>query len=166
MSFNSKISYYDTHYYSNPVLTVSTCSRLLVPCSMQIDSLDIPWILQEVAFRIPVFGRKVSLIFLFIYQLSCQWVWVNLTQLSLWSFPTIPLMTQLSSFNWFRMSLVLKVSNSLSSLIDFTEIRPVLACIDCLNIQIRNYIDISIWSCLNQSTWWLCMRHTRSTTPS
>ena len=31
------------------------------------------------------------------------------------------------------------MSNSLSSLIDFTEIRPVLACIDHLNIQIRNY---------------------------
>ena len=34
-------------------------------------------------------------------------------------------MTQLSSFNWFRTNLVLKVSNSLSSLIDFTEYRCV-----------------------------------------
>ena len=35
-------------------------------------------------------------------------------------------MIQLSSFNWFRTSLALKVSNSLSLLIDFTEIRPIL----------------------------------------
>ena len=105
-----------------------------------IDRLDIPWMLQEVAFRIPVFGGKVSLIFLIIDLRSDLNSW-PINSLIL---PTIPWMTQLSSFNWFRTSLVLKVSNSLSSLIDFTEIRPVLACIDSIDIQIRNYIDISI----------------------
>ena len=75
-------------------------------CSMQhaactFDPVDIPWILQEGAFRIPVFGGKISLIYLIIYQLSCQRVLANLTQLSLWSLLTIPWMTQLSSFNQF-----------------------------------------------------------------
>ena len=38
---------------------------------------------------------------------------------------TTPWMTQLSNFNWFRTSLALQVNNSLSSLIEFTEFRPV-----------------------------------------
>ena len=100
-----------------------------------IDHLDIPWILQEVAFCIPVFGGEVSLIFLIIDLQNDLNSW-PINSLIL---PTGPWMTQLSSFSWFRTSLALKVSNFLSSLIDFTEIRPVLACIDCIDIQIRNY---------------------------
>ena len=52
-------------------------------------------------FHIPVFGRKISLIFLIIYQLTCQWVLANLTQLSLWPLLTGPWMKQLFSFNQF-----------------------------------------------------------------
>ena len=42
-----------------------------------IDSVDIPWILQNLLFQIPVFGRKVSFIFLAIdltvdLKLSCR----------------------------------------------------------------------------------------------
>ena len=53
------------------------CSQQHAACTF--DPVGIPWILQEVAFRILVFSGKVSLIFLSIYQFSCQWVLANLT---------------------------------------------------------------------------------------
>ena len=75
-----------------------------VPCSMQhalSTLLTYPGSCKKELFCIPVFARKISLIFLIIYQLTCQWVLANLTQLSLWSLLTGPWMTELSSFNQF-----------------------------------------------------------------
>ena len=57
-------------------------------------------------------------------------------------------MTQLSSFNWFRMCLALKVSNSLSSLIDFTEIRPVL-----LVSTVSTLLKIRIYLIMPKPVW-------------
>ena len=99
------------------------------------DVFDIPWILQELLFLQTSFGRKVSLIFPIIYQIVDQ-------NVALWSLPTGAWMPELSSFNWFG-------SNSLSSLLDFREIRCVLASSTSSTLKLLKFILLYlIWSCL------------------
>ena len=92
------------------------CFNIFDVCSMQhasSTSLTYPGSCKSCFSRKPVFGGKVFLIFSIIYQIIDQ-------HIALWSLPTIP---------WIPMYLFLThlASHSLSSLLDFTEFRPVLA---------------------------------------
>ena len=106
--------------------------------------------------RKPVFGGKVSLIFLIIYQIAHLHNWP--------SFPLIFADNTLDTrFYPVLTGLAGKMSNFLSLLTDFIQIRRVLA---SSTLKLLKFILLYlIWSCLNWSLWWLCMRHTRSTTP-
>ena len=93
------------------------------------DTSDIPWILQSCFSSKPVFGRNFLLIFRIIYQIVDQ-------NLALWCLPTAALDYQ----NYPVLTgLAIKMSNSLSSLIDFREIRPVWH-FDTSNIEITQNI--------------------------
>ena len=95
-------------------------------------------------FRIPVFGRKISFIFLTIDLI----VDLNLICINGLSHLVSPLIFANNCPGWHNYpvltGLVVKMSNSLSSLIDFTEIRPVLASLTSLTLKLlKIYI---IWS--------------------
>ena len=99
----------------------------------------------------PVFGRKVSLIFLIIYQIVDQ-------NLALWSLPTGAWMPELSSFNWF--------GGKNEQFSQFAHIfHTDQTCLASLMSPTLKLSYLLYPSCPNQSTWWLCRRHTRSTTP-
>ena len=78
-------------------LHITHLQRSMQHAACTFDPVDIPWILQEGAFRIPVFGGKISLIISIIDLRSDLNCW-PINSLIL---PTIPWMTQLSSFNQF-----------------------------------------------------------------
>ena len=127
-------------------------------CSMQHESLTsstYPESCKSCFSRKPVFGGKVLLIFPIIYQIVDQ-------SLALWSLPTIPWILDLSSFNWFGSK-----NEQFSQFAHrFHRDQTCFGISDIFDIEItQNYYLYLIWSCLNQSTCWLCMRHTRSTTP-
>ena len=96
---------------------------------------NIPWILQELLSRKSVFGGKVFLIFPIIYQIADQ-------NLALWSLLTGAWMPDLSSFNWFG-------HYPLSLLLDFREIRRILASSTSPTLKLLKIYIYLIWSCLN-----------------
>ena len=128
-------------------------------CSMQHESptsSTYPGSCKSCFSHKPVFGGKVSLIFPIIYQILDQ-------NLALWSLPTGAWMPELSSFNWFGGE---KEQFSQFAHI-FHRDQTCLASLTSPTLKLLTnlYLLYLIWSCLNWSSWWLCRRHTRSTTP-
>ena len=122
-------------------------------------SLTYPGSCKSCFSRKPVFGGKVSLIFPIIYKIAHLHNWP--------SFPLIFADNTLDTrFYPVLTGLVGKMSNFVSSLTDFIQIRRVLASSTSSTLKLLKFILLYlIWSCLNRPLWWLCMRHTRSTTP-
>ena len=113
--------------------------------------------------RIPVFGGNFLLIFSIIYQTAHLHNWPT------WPHQLLDLCRHLPWIGNFLDTCIDSVDMpQISSLFDqfalkFLWVKTCFGYIDCIGIEIT-YIYL-IWSCLNQSPWWLCMRHTRSTTP-
>ena len=137
----------------------------LIACSMQHVStvLTYPGSCKTCFSRIPVFGRNFLLIFAIIYQITDLHNWPAWPYYPPWSLLTSTLDGD------FQHACIDNVDiPQISSLFDqfalkFHWVKTCFGCIDSVYIEIT-YIYL-IWSCLNQSLWWLCMRHTRSTTP-
>ena len=128
-------------------------------CSVQHEFLmswTYPGSCRSCFSRKPVFGGKVSLIFPINYQIVDQ-------NLALWSLPTAAWMPELSSFNWFGGK---KEQFSQFAHI-FHRDQTCLASLTSQTLKLLTnlYLLYLIWSCLKWSSWWLCRRHTRSTTP-
>ena len=123
-------------------------------CSMQHESLmslTYPGSCKSWFSHKPVFGGKVSLIFPIIYQIVDQ-------NLALWSLLTGAWMPELSSFNWFGGK-----NEQFSQFAHiFHRDQTCLASLTSLTLKLSYLLYLS---CPNKSTWWLCRRHTRSTTP-
>ena len=138
----------------------------LVACSMQHVStvLTYPGSCKTCFSRIPVFGGNFLLIFPIIYQIAHLHNWPTWPDYPLWSLLTSTLDGD------FQHACINSVDiPQISSLFDqfalkFQWVKMCFGCIDCIDIT-NWYLSDLIWSCLNQSTCWLCMRHTRSTTP-
>ena len=136
-----------------------TCTDHAAFSNVSSTSSTYPGSCKSCFSRKPVFGGKVSLIFLIMYQIAHLHNW-----------PLFPLIfadnTLDTRFYPVLTGLVGKMSNFLSSLTDFIQIRCVLASLTSSTLKLLKFILLYlIWSCLNRSLWWLCMRHTRSTTP-
>ena len=135
----------------SPTSSTLSCTEYTA-CSMNLRRLRHTLDLARVAFsRKPVFGRKVVLIFPIIYQIVDQ-------NLALWSLLTIPWIPDLSSFNWFGGK-----NEQFSHFAHiFQRDQTCLASPTSPTLKLSYLLYLS---CPNQSTWWLCRRHTRSTTP-
>ena len=128
-------------------------------CSMQHESptsLTYPGSCKSCFSRKPVFGRKVSLIFPIIYQIVDQ-------NLALWSLLTGAWMPELSSFNWFGRKK--EQFSQFPNIFHRDQTCLASSMSPTLKLLTNLYLLYLIWSCLNRSSWWLCRRHTRSTTP-
>ena len=136
-----------------------TCTDHAACSNVSSTSSTYPGSCKSCFSRKPVFGGKVFLIFLIIYQIAHLHNWP--------SFPLIFAYNTLDTrFYPVLTGLAGKMSNFLSSLTDFIQIRRVLASSTSLTLKLLKFILLSlVWSCLNRSTWWLCMRYTRSTDP-
>ena len=82
----------------------------------------------------------------------------------LWSLPTIPWIPDLSSFNWFggkneQFSQFTHRFHWDKTCLYFELLSTLLT------YKLHWNYSISCQSCQNQSSWWLCRRLTRSTTP-
>ena len=108
--------------------------------------------------RIPVFGRKVLLIFILSFT---RWLICIIGQPDLIN----PLISADSCPAWHIYSLwglLFQFHGLLALKSDWDKMCFFLAHIDSVDIQITFNLNLS---CLNQSSWWLCRRFTKSTTP-
>ena len=111
--------------------------------------------------RKPVFGGNFLLIFPIIYQIAHLHNWPSFPLIFADSCPGCQNYPVLTGLGW-------KMSSSLSSLIYFIETRRACILRFFRPFWHTNYIEIIRLvdqSCQNQSSWWLCRRHTRSMAP-
>ena len=151
--------------YTVKTIRMSPC---LIACSMQHVSTvsTYPGSCKTCFSRILGFGGNFLLIFSIIYQIAHLHNWPT------WPHELFDLCRHLPwmVFSWIPVSTVSTCPRFpvylTSLLLKFLWVKTCFGCIDSVNIEITVQIHIYlIWSCLNQSTWLLCMRHTRSTTP-
>ena len=109
--------------------------------------------------RILVFGGNFLLIFPIIYQIAHfhNWpTWPDYPFDLCWQVPWMTCLAVLEGILRLFSQFALK----------FHWVKMCFGYIDCVNIEITFKLSYLLYpSCPNQSTWWLCRRHTRSTTP-
>ena len=130
------------------VSTVSTCG--------------IPWILQKLLFLHTSFWQEGFLNISNHLPDSSFALLANLTWLTLWSLLTAVLDDTFTHFGGFFSSFMV------SWLLNLIETRRVsfwlISTVSTLQIPFK-LLKLNNLSCLNQSSWWLCRRLTKSTTP-